>query len=74
MLWIVYINRMHIAVLRSVCLLAPLPCMMDIFLVMWYDLVAVWLSWKGLKSLLTTVMLASAVAMLGNLIQYAPQM
>ena len=72
-LWIVCINRMHDAVSRTVCLLAPLLCVLDIFLVMWYVLVAVWLSWKGLISLLTTVMLASTVAMLGNLIPYALQ-
>ena len=43
------------------------------FLVMWYVLVAVCLSWKGLTSLLTTAMLASTVAMLGNLIPFALQ-
>ena len=48
MLLIVCINKMHDAVSRNVCLLAPLICMLDIFLVMWYVLVAVSLSWKGL--------------------------
>ena len=72
MLWNVCVNRMHIAVSKNVCLLAPLLCMLDVFLVMWYVLV-VWLSWKGLISLLTTAMLASTVAMLGNPIPFALQ-
>ena len=55
------------------CLLAPLLCMLDVFLVMWFVLVAVCLSWKGLTSLLTIAMLASIVATLGNLIPYALQ-
>ena len=42
-------------------------------LVMWYVHVAVCLSWKGLTSLLTTAMLASTVATLGNLIPCALQ-
>ena len=73
MLWIVCTNKIHVAVSRNVCLLAPLLCMLDIFLVMWYVLVAVHLSWKGLISLLTTAMLASTVATFGNLIPYALQ-
>ena len=52
MLWIVCGNKMHVAVSRNVCLLAPLLCMLDVFLVMWYVLVVVYLSWKGLTSLL----------------------
>ena len=73
MLSIVCANKMHDAVSRNVCLLAPLICILDVFLVMWYVLVAVCLSWKGLTSLLTTAMLASTVAMLGNLIPLALQ-
>ena len=73
MLWIVCGNKMHDAVLRNVCLLAPLLCVMDVFLEMWYVLVAVCLSWKGLTSLLITAMLASTVATLGNLMPYALQ-
>ena len=42
-----------------------------VFKVTWYVLVAVCLSWKGLTSLLTTAMLASTVATLGNLIPCA---
>ena len=71
MLWIVCASKMHNAVLKNVCLLAPLLCMLDMFLVKWYVLVAVCLSWKGLTSLLTTAMHASTVAMLGNLIPCA---
>ena len=73
MLLIVCVNKMHDAVSRNVCLLAPLLCMLDVFWVMWYVHVAVCLSWKGLTSLLTTAMLASTVAMLGNLIPCALQ-
>ena len=73
MLWIVCSNKMHDVVSRNVCLLVPLLCMLDVFLVKWYVLVAVCLSWKGLTSLLTTAMLASTVAMLGNLILFALQ-
>ena len=72
-LWIVCRNKMHDAVSRTVCLLDPLLCMLDVFLVKWYVLVVVCLSWKGLTSLLTTAMLASTVAMLGNLIPFALQ-
>ena len=72
-LWIVCTSKMHDAVSRNVCLLAPLLCMLDVFLVMWYVLVVVCLSWKGLTSLLTTAMLASTVATLGNLIPFALQ-
>ena len=57
-LLIVCANRMYAAVSRNVCLLAPLICMLDLFLVKWYVLVAVYLSWKGLTSLLTTAMFA----------------
>ena len=71
MLWTVCINRMHIAVSRNACLLALLLYMLDLFLVMWYVLVVVSLSWKGLASLLITVTLASTVATLENLIPYA---
>ena len=39
----------------------------------WYVHVAVCRSWKGLTSLLTTAMLASTVATLGNLIPCALQ-
>ena len=73
MLWIVCENKIHDAVSRNVCLLTPLLCMLDVFLVMWYVLAVVCLSWKGLTSLLTTAMLASTVAMLGNSIPYALQ-
>ena len=73
MLLIVCASKMHDAVSRNVCLLAPLLCMLDVFLVKWYVLVAVCLSWKGLTSLLTTAMLASTVATLGNLIPFALQ-
>ena len=73
MLWIVCASKMHNAVSRNVCLLAPLLCMLDVFLVKWYVLVVVYLSWKGLTSLLTTTMLASTLATLGNLIPYALQ-
>ena len=80
MLWIVCSNKMHDAVSRNVCLLATLLCVLDVFLEMWYVLVAVCLSLKALTSLLTTAMLASTVAMLastvamlGNLIPYALQ-
>ena len=66
-------SKMHDAVLRNVCLLAPLLYMLDMLLVKWYVLVAVYLSWKGLTSLLTTAMLASTVATLGNLIPFALQ-
>ena len=72
-LLIVCANRMHIAVSRNVCLLAPLFYVLDVFLVTWYVLVAVCLSWKGLTSLLTTAMLASTVATLGYLIPCALQ-
>ena len=73
MLCIVCGNKMHDAVSRNVCLLAPLLCILDVFLVKWYVLVAVCLSWKGLTSLLTTAMLASTVVTVGNLIPYALQ-
>ena len=73
MLLIVCASKMHDAVSKNVCLLAPLLCMLDVFWVMWYVLVAVSLSWKGLTSLLTTAMLASTVATLGNLIPCALQ-
>ena len=73
MLWIVCTSKMHDAVSRNVCLLALLLYMLDIFLVMWYILVVVYLSWKGLTSLLTTAILASTVAMLGNPIPFALQ-
>ena len=59
---------MYDAVSRIACLLAPLLCVLDVFWVMWYVLVAVYHSWKGLTSLLTIAMLASTVATLGNLI------
>ena len=72
-LLIVCASKMYDAVSRNVCLLAPLLCMLDVFWVMWYVLVAVCLSWKGLTSLLTTAMLASTVATLGNLIPCALQ-
>ena len=65
-LLIACVNKMHNAVSRNVCLLAPLLCVLDVFLVRWYVQVAVCLSWKDLTSLLTTAMLASTVAMLGN--------
>ena len=68
MLSIVCASRMYDAVSRNACLLAPLLCVLDVFWVTWYVLVAVCLSWKGLTSLLTTAMLASTVATLGNLI------
>ena len=70
---IVCASRMHDAVSRNLCLLAPLLCMLDMFWVLWYVHVAVCLSWKGLTSLLTTAMLASTVAMLGNPIPFALQ-
>ena len=73
MLSIVCANKMYDAVSRIACLLAPLLCMLDVFWLTWYVLVAVCLSWKGLTSLLTTTMLASTVATLGNLILYALQ-
>ena len=73
MLVIVYTSKMHDAVLRNVCLLAPLLYVLDMFLVKWYVHVAVCLSWKGLISLVTTAMLARTVAMLGNLIPFALQ-
>ena len=73
MLWIVCKNKIHDAVSKIVCLLVPLLCVLDVFWVMWYVLVAVCLSWKGLTSLLTTAMLASTVATLGNLIPCALQ-
>ena len=73
MLLIVCTSKMYDAVSRNVCLLAPLLCMLDVFWVMRYVHVAVRLSWKGLTSLLTTAMLASTVAMLGNLIPCALQ-
>ena len=71
MLSIVYASKMHDAVSRIACLLAPLLCMLDVFCVIWYVHVAVCLIWKGLTSLLTSVILASTVATLGNLIPYA---
>ena len=73
MLLIVCASKMYAAVSRNVCLLAPLLCALDVFWVMWYVLVAVCLSWKGLTSLLTTAMLASTVATLGNLMPCALQ-
>ena len=73
MLWTVCASKMHDAVSRNVCLLAPLLCVLDVFLVKWYVLVAVCLRWKGLTSLLTTAMLASTVATLGNQIPCALQ-
>ena len=73
MLWIVCASKMHDAVSRNVCLLAPLLYVLDIFLVKWYVHVAVCISWKGLTSLLTTGMLASTVATLGNLVLFALQ-
>ena len=73
MLSIVCENIMHNAVPRNVYLLAPLLCVLDVFLVKWYVHVAVCLSWKELTSLLTTAMFASTVAMLGNVIPYALQ-
>ena len=73
MLLIAFGNKMHNAVSKNVCLLAPLLCMWDVFLVKWYVHVVVCLSWKGLTSLLTTAMLASTVAMLGNWIPFALQ-
>ena len=69
----VCINKMHDAVSRNACLLPPLLCMLDVFWVTWYVLVVVCLSWKGLTSLLTTAMLESTVATLGNLIPNALQ-
>ena len=72
-LWIVCVNKMHIAVSRNVCPLAPVLCVLDVFWVAWYVLAVVWLSWKGLTSVLTTAMLASTVAMLGNRILFALQ-
>ena len=68
MLSIVCANKMYDAASRIACLLAPLLCVLDMFWVTWYVLVAVCLSWKGLTSLLTTAMPVSTVAMLGNLI------
>ena len=65
---IVCASRMYDAVSRNACLLAPLLCVLDVFWVTWYVLVAVCLSWKGLTSLLTTAMPVSTVATLGNLI------
>ena len=73
MLSIVCASKMYDAASRIACLLAPLLCMLDVFWVTGYVLVAVCLSWKGLTSLLTTAMLASTVAMLGNLIPFALQ-
>ena len=73
MLLIVCVNKMYAAVSRNVCLFAPLLYVLDVFWVTWYVLVVVCLSWKGLTSLLTTAMLASTVATLGNLIPYALQ-
>ena len=73
MLSIVCGNKMHDAVLKNVCLLAPLLCMLDVFWVTWYALVAVCLSWKRLTSLLTTAMPVSTVATLGNPILCALQ-
>ena len=70
---IVCASRMYDAVLRNACLLAPLLYVLDVFLVKWYIHVAVCLSWKGLASLLTTAMLESTVAILGNLIPFALQ-
>ena len=70
---IVCVIKTYNAVSRNVCLLAPLLCALDVFWVTWYVLVAVCLSWKGLTSLLTTAMLASTVATLGNLIPCALQ-
>ena len=71
MLLIVCASKMYDAVSRNVCLLAPLLCMLDVFWVMWYVHVVLYLSWKGLTSLLTTAMLASTVATLGNLLPCA---
>ena len=68
MLLIVCADRMYDAVSRNACLLAPLLCVLDVFQVTWYVLVAVCLSWKRLTSLLTTAMPVSTVATLGNLI------
>ena len=68
MLSIVCASRMYDAVSRNMCHLAPLLCVLDVFWVTWYVLVAVCLSWKGLTSLLTTAMPVSTVATLGNLI------
>ena len=73
MLSIVCASRMYDAVSRIACHLAPLLCVLDMFWVMWYVLVAVCLSWKGLTSLLTTAIFASTVTTLGNLIQFALQ-
>ena len=66
-------SKTYDAVSRNVCLLAPLLCVLDVFWVTWYVLVAVCLSWKRLTSLLTTAMPVSTVAMLGNLIPGALQ-
>ena len=68
---IVCASRMYDAVSRNACLLAPLLCVLDVFWVTWYVLVAVCLSWKRLTSLLTTVMPVSTVATLGNPIRCA---
>ena len=73
MLLIVCASKMYDAVSRIAYLLAPLLCVLDVFWVMWYVHVVVCLSWKGLTSLLTTAMLASTVAMLGNWILFALQ-
>ena len=73
MLSIVCASKMYDAVSRNACLLAPLLCMLNVFWVTWFVLVVVCLSWKGLTSLLTTAMLASTVAMLGNRIPCALQ-
>ena len=73
MLSIVCASKMYDAVSRIACLLAPLLCMLEVFWAMWYVLVAVCLSWKGLTSLLTTAMPVSTVATLGNLILCALQ-
>ena len=73
MLSIVCASKMYDAVSRIACLLAPLLCMLDVFWVTWFVLVAVCLSWKGLTSLLTTVMPVSTVATLGNPIRCALQ-
>ena len=41
MLWIVCGNKMLDAVSKNVCLLAPLLCMLDVFLVMWFVFIVV---------------------------------
>ena len=64
-------SKTYDAVSRNVCLLAPLLCVLDVFWVTWYVLVAVCLSWRRLTSLLTTVMPVSTVATLGNPIRCA---